>query len=122
MNKNSIVKENLQNMVNTFVSKCKSYEYRPRDFSDSESSNMSSSEDETISSSSEDESITSSSLEYEDDEVLSETSDETDSISSCDTAILAVTSKLNIDNLPKLPFLNSIEEYKLDFFEDAFVV
>lgn len=113
MNKNSIVKENLKNMVNTFVSKCKSYEYRPRDFSDSESSNMSSSEDESISS---------CSLEDEDDEVLSETSDETDSISSCDTAILAVTSKLNIDNLPKLPFLNSIEEYKLDFFEDAFVV
>jgi len=115
MNKNSNTKEILKNMVNTFVTKCKSYEHKQCEFSDSESSNMSSSDDESMNYSP---SLSCS----EDDDVLSETSDETDSVSSCDTAILGVISKLNILDLPKLPFLQDIEEYKLDFFEDAFVV
>lgn len=110
MNKNSNVKENLKNIVNPIVAKCKL-----REFSDSESSNMSESDDESMNHSN-------SLLWSEDDDVLSETSDETDSVTSCNIGILAVSSKLNVVDLQKLPFLDEIKEYRLDFFEDAFVV
>lgn len=106
-------KLNLKSVVDKFVSQYKTFEYNHLDFTDSDTSGMSDTDSDTPLKnkllSSDDDSLS--------DEILSE------SESGSESEILAITSKFIIDDLPKLPFLSDIQEYKLNFFEDdAFFV
>lgn len=109
MNKNL----NLKSVVDKFVSQYKTFEYKHLDFTDSDTSGMSDTDSDTKLLSSDDDSL----LGDLSDEILSE------SESGSESEILTITSKFIIDDLPKLPFLSDIQEYKLNFFEDdAFFV
>lgn len=112
-------KLNLKSVVDNFVSQYKTFEYNHLDFTDSDTSGMSDTDSETP--------LKNKLLSSDDDSLLDDLSDEilseSESESGSESEILAITSKFIIDDLPKLPFLSDIQEYKLNFFEDdAFFV
>jgi len=110
-------KLNLKSVVDNFVSQYKTFEYNHLDFTDSDTSGMSDTDSDTP--------LKNKLLSSDDGSLLDDLSDEilSESESGSESEILAITSKFIIDDLPKLPFLSDIKEYKLNFFEDdAFFV
>lgn len=108
-------KLNLKSVVDNFVSQYKTFEYNHLDFTDSDTSGMSDTDSDTP--------LKNKLLSSDDDSLSDEILSESESESGSESEILAITSKFIIDDLPKLPFLSDIKEYKLNFFEDdAFFV